>query len=274
MNALKHGILSKELYFSTGKDYLSYEQFLELQIAFFESMEPVGILETLLVDRLFATFWRIQRLYIAETGSIRKQVEAHFMQNSLDQIEENATARKDVEHGFFRRMRTSHGCEQLAMNWQSIYETIKESGLPLGKGMARALDEELGGRSGFWKAECVSICNYAFENVEEKPMDAEEEKQILGWALQYSEEMMELFNDFAKFHKGDEEDVRKADFQSKMLPPIADLEKYQKYEAHLQRILMQTLHELQRVQSTRLGKPAPLSAALDVNLNSENGFVS
>ena len=48
----------------------------------------------------------------------------------------------------------------------------------------------------------------------------------------------------------------------------------QRYEGHLHRMLMQTLHELQRVQSNRKGEPALHSAAVDVTLDSENGFVS
>ena len=67
----------------------------------------------------------------------------------------------------------------------------------------------------------------------------------------------------------DEKDVQNADLQSKMIPPLEELEKLQRYDAHLQRVMMQTLHELQRVQSVRLGMPTPLAAALDVTLNSE-----
>jgi hypothetical protein len=59
-----------------------------------------------------------------------------------------------------------------------------------------------------------------------------------------------------------------------LLPSEADVQRLQRYESSLQRAFFQTLHELQRVQSMRLGKPAPLAAALDVTLNNENGFFS
>lgn len=273
MNAYRHGILSRHLYFSTGDDDLSHEDFLNLQIEFYESMQPVGIIEQQLVDRLFATFWRMQRLYIAETGYIRLQLESQYMQHSIDQMEENAKAKRERVDGFFQRMRTSHGCLQLADGWQAVLETIKEKGLPLGKGMTKALDEELGGHAGFHKAECVSICNHAVQNKENDPMDAEEEKRITGWAIQYAEDMLDFFRSAASLHEIDEREMQSARKQSLMIPPMADLEKMQRYDAHLQRVMMQTLHELQRVQSKRLGHPAPLAAAVDVTLDSENGFV-
>jgi len=165
-------------------------------------------------------------------------------------------------------MRTSHGCDQLADSWQAVYVSIEEKGLPLSKGMARALDEEMGGASGYFKAEHVSIFNYIIENEGgDKPLTPEEEKQINDWALQYSKELTEFFRGISECHEWNEKDIRRADRESKMIPPLGDLEKMQRYDAHLQRVMLQTLHELQRVQSLRLGHPAPAPAALDVTID-------
>ena len=266
MNALTHGILSHHLYIPNNS-YMTKEELVEFQSAFVESMQPEGMMETLLVDRLIATFLRLQRLYIAEAGSVMKQIEGHTIQLVMDQIEANALARNEGELGFLKRMRTNHGCSQLADAWQAIAETIEEKGLPLGKGMSRALDEELGGRSGFYKAECVSICNYAVQNkkIADPPMDEEEEARVTQWALQYARDLESFFRSSSEMHEWNEEDLRKADKKSKMLPPLADLEKMQRYDAHLQRVMIQTLHELQRLQSLRLGYPVSAPAALDIN---------
>ena len=273
-NSLKHGILSRHLYIFTGEED-DYVEFVEFRHTFFAEMCPVGLVETLLVDRLFSTFWRLRRLHIAETGFIKKQVEPHFMQEAVEKIVDQGTARKDIENGFFRQMRTSIGCSHLANGWQAVVESMQEKGLPLSVGMTRALNEELGGNSGFWKAEYVSQFNWIVQNKGgSKPMNAEEEKKFNECALDYAKQLCEMFQGFAEILKNDEEDVRKADLQSKMIPPPAELERIQRYDAHLQRVLLQTLHELQRVQSVRMGRPAPLAAALDVTVDSENGFVS
>ncbi len=273
LNAMQHGILSNHV-FVHGHDDTEYTDFAALRDTFFEEMQPVGVIETLLVDRLFATHWRMKRLHIAETGMIEKQTSSAFVHRILSVIEENSLSRQDVERGFFRRLRTSIGCSQLADGWKAVAEHIKEHGLPLPPGMTRGLDEELGGRSGYWKAEAVSVSSYAFENREQKPMDEEEEREVLQWALQFAEELEDFFRGTSQVLEWDEETMRKADLHSKMIPPLDQLDKLQRYDAHLQRLFMQTLHELQRVQAARCGGPAPLPAALDVTLNSENGFVS
>lgn len=267
LNALKHGILSSQLYIFCDVG-MSREEFSEFLGSIFEAMQPVGMMEELLVDRLAATFLRIQRLYTAEAGAIRKQLEGHLIQSAIKEIEDNATARNEGQVGFFKRMRTSHGCAQLADCWQAVYESIKEEGLPLSKGMKRALDEELGGRSGYFKAENVSIINYIIENNGgEKPLTDEDRKTFTERALKYSEELMTFFRGISECHEWTEKEIRKADKQSKMIPPLADLEKLQRYDAHLQRVMLQTLHELQRVQSLRLGHPMPPTAALDVTVD-------
>jgi hypothetical protein len=54
--------------------------------------------------------------------------------------------------------------------------------------------------------------------------------------------------------------------QQRMLPDGAALDKVLRYETHVSRQLLQTLHELQRLQAARAGQPAPLPAALDVTV--------
>jgi len=270
MNAMKHGILSQHVFVATGGKITEYEEFNAFRETFFEEMQPVGALETLLVDRLFAAFWRLQRLHIAESGFIRKQTESHFMQSFVERCEAEGRARNDAENGFFRRMRTSIGCLRLSEGWQVIYESIKEKGLPLSKGMADYLDKEFGGNSGFHKAEMVAQLNWIVTNKGGlKPLTDEDKKEMEKCALDYAKNLWDLFKGFSEVLEWDEKDVQNADLQSKMIPPLEELEKLQRYDAHLQRVLMQTLHELQRVQSARLGRPTPLPAALDVNLNSE-----
>ncbi len=273
MNALQHGILTSHLFIPTSADPTDSKGFAAFLELFFEEMQPEGILETLLVDRLFATFWRLRRLHIAETGFIRKQVDPHSMQQALEKIEEHGNARKDVENGFFRRMRTSHGCSLLADHWGVIAKTVQERGLPLPEGMAYAVDWELGGRSGFHKAESFSNFNYIVLNKGgNKPLSADDEKKFNEYALECAKDLYGLFRSVAEVLELDEEHVQKADLQSKMLPPLSDLERLQRYDAHLQKTFLQTLHELQRIQAVRLGRPAPPSAALDVTLNSDGGF--
>jgi hypothetical protein len=64
LNALRHGLLSKEILLP-GED----EQALsELSDHLRAELKPVGEMENLLVDRIIASYWRLRRLGRVETG--------------------------------------------------------------------------------------------------------------------------------------------------------------------------------------------------------------
>ena len=274
MNAWKHGILSKHLFVSTGADFSDYKEFADMKDCFFEELQPVGIVETLLVDRLFSTFWRLKRLHIAEVGFVEKQQVNQFMQSVFDKMEKYGTDRRDAENTYYQRIRTREGCKHMETMWQAIHEKLKEHGPPLTKNMISNIKYELGGGSGFYRVEAFCLFNDILRDKEAEKLTEEDEKRMTGWMMDTAKDLYEMFKGLAEVLEWDERDEQKADQKAKMIPPIQELEKIQRYDAHLQRLMLQTLHELQRVQSARLGRPAPLAAALDVTLNSENGFVS
>jgi hypothetical protein len=51
-----------------------------------------------------------------------------------------------------------------------------------------------------------------------------------------------------------------------VLPPAETLDKVMRYEAHLNRQMLQAPHELQRLQAARAGAPVPPPAVLDVTV--------
>src|SRR5215203_1624605 len=64
LNALKHGLLSREVLLP-GEDE---EALRELGERLRAELQPVGELENLLVDRIIAAYWRLRRLGQVETG--------------------------------------------------------------------------------------------------------------------------------------------------------------------------------------------------------------
>lgn len=65
-NALKHGLLSKEVLFA-GEDE---EGLLELEKRLRSELKPATELELLLVDRMAANFWRLKRALGMEWGDV------------------------------------------------------------------------------------------------------------------------------------------------------------------------------------------------------------
>src|SRR5215203_2951282 len=96
LNALKHGLLSQEILLP-GEDE---EALRELGEALRAELQPLGELESLFVDRIIASYWRLRRLGRVEAGIFawqlyrelreRAQREARsYKRNFLDDIIEN-----------------------------------------------------------------------------------------------------------------------------------------------------------------------------------------
>ena len=62
-NALKHGLLSRETVLYTE----SRTAFRALAASLLEHLQPVGVLECLLVDRIVANTWRLRRVHVVES---------------------------------------------------------------------------------------------------------------------------------------------------------------------------------------------------------------
>lgn len=69
MNALKHGLLSKEIVLPTEND----ADLLELEKRLRSSFLPVGELEHALVDRIVSSLWRIRRALAVERATMQHE---------------------------------------------------------------------------------------------------------------------------------------------------------------------------------------------------------
>jgi len=75
MNALKHGILSKEAVVHGRFIRESDREFAALHRRFWEHLNPVGAVEEMLVDEIVTTHWRLRRALKAESGEIALSVD-------------------------------------------------------------------------------------------------------------------------------------------------------------------------------------------------------
>lgn len=73
MNALRHGILSAEAVLTRGELKESREELEALRDQLFRDLQPVGLIEIMLVDKLLMLYWRHRRVVRAERGAIEAQ---------------------------------------------------------------------------------------------------------------------------------------------------------------------------------------------------------
>ncbi len=70
MNAVKHGILSKEVLVRGLNLKESSREFTALHQRFWQELNPVRPVEEMLVDQIVTTHWRLRRALTAESGEI------------------------------------------------------------------------------------------------------------------------------------------------------------------------------------------------------------
>src|SRR5215208_1756330 len=78
LNALKHGLLSKEILLP-GEDE---EALRELDERLRGELQPVGVVEDLLVDRITSLLWRLRRLGHVEAGIFALELYEHLLERA------------------------------------------------------------------------------------------------------------------------------------------------------------------------------------------------
>lgn len=71
LNALRHGLLSREVVLENGENRAEYDLMLEELVA---EYQPIGMIEEMLVDRIASCYWRLGRVIRCETGALRRQL--------------------------------------------------------------------------------------------------------------------------------------------------------------------------------------------------------
>ncbi|NIV94068.1 hypothetical protein GWN42_15070 [candidate division KSB1 bacterium] len=74
-NALKHGLLAKEIVITVGEGAEDPEEFGQLLDDLQNELGPVGTIEEMLVEKIAAAYWRLRRALRYEVGLIRKKTD-------------------------------------------------------------------------------------------------------------------------------------------------------------------------------------------------------
>jgi hypothetical protein len=81
LNALKHGLLSNEILLP-GEDE---EALRELDESLRGELQPVGVVEVLLVDRITSLLWRLRRLGHVESGIFALELYEHLLERAREE---------------------------------------------------------------------------------------------------------------------------------------------------------------------------------------------
>jgi hypothetical protein len=292
-NAIKHGLLAREVVITAGDGEESLEEFHALTQRLLESYEPVGVVEESLVQTIAACWWRKARVIRAENGEIRERLDSVRMDRyfrSSDQFNlamavgevagngdlfsaQNQADRKVSTTGrlsALQSFQTNVRGHRLGLAYlKDLLENVKsevESGGQISEGIWQSL------LSAFWVSDyllartCFSSCPPEAKVEGRPPQNVEEEKvdKKRPDVVAVIDNRLKRIGLLEKHALKREKLAGDAEARAFSLPPADATDKLLRYEAHLDRQLYRAMDQLERLQRQRRGENVP--PPLNINL--------
>jgi hypothetical protein len=251
-NAEKHSKLSRTLLVSSQSNQESSSEFSALCDEYYASLDPVGPLEEMLVDRIVSAVWRMRRAHHVESGEIAMNLER--TEQKSDEINPVATLLKAAEatnrEDVLKSLEKSvPGCEYVLTHLREAHAAVRRDNL-LTKDTFGRLYKAFRGRG---KAVTDPLLKKVFPleiNLAKIDPDILQEHQkglldLLDRQIQYFEEILATLC-------SDPDPGTRARQDAAMLPGGHTLERILRYETVLERQIFGSMAQLEKLQSRRL----------------------
>ncbi len=271
-NALKHGLLAKEVVITIGEGAENPEEFDALLEALQTQLVPAGTLEEMLVEKVAVAYWRLRRAYRYEVGLIRSE---------LDTATDDFYSEEDWQHKKVNK--TDEEIDQEIEQEKEGIENWKKEKRDLtrmhkkGKFLEEIYDWE---ENWEWLEEKVQYLVAQDEDYD--GFDPESLRKSLNNNAEWSDDqiwkaLIEICEEKMQEHKDDivslEKDKKKNKLRLQVIrklgniPSRHELDRLLRYEGAIERQLYKALNQLERLQRLRAGDnvPAPVEVNLDVN---------
>lgn len=260
MNALKHGILSREVVVRGLHIKESRRDFAALHRRFFDELAPVGPVEEMLVDQIVTAHWRLRRALTAESGEIALSVDGGQWNRKTNSLK-SATLLWEFDESLFLTMRDSAFGNRFVENQlRRVIASVETEG----DLTEAAIQEVMFRGKPYWLTEQLEKLRQKAqpnpEGLDETALREKRKASILAH-LRCELNLAEWQKDRCEERERKEEESRQA---AAALPSLDTLEKIMRYETKLERQLYRAMAQLERLQRIRQGEavPPPVSVAV------------
>lgn len=260
MNALKHGILSRQVLVAGQHYQEDRKEFEALHRRFWEDLQPEGPMEEMLVDQIVTAHWRLKRALIAESGAIALNVDKGHRKRAKG-IHPVLQWMQWRAHGdpIYAMQNSSTGSAVL-MNWvRAMRATVEQEGR-LTKEAVQKLITHFGGEP-----------NVLTKSMEEMRLKLEAEPDTPESAARKHDEALAFLdrkmNDLrlSRDRCVEDEEQEEDSMQAAAILPSGDvLDKILRYETKLERQMYRAMAQLERIQRMRRGELIPAPISVDV----------
>lgn len=274
-NALKHGILSKEVVITAGDGAESREEFDELLQSFVEELNPVGAVEAMLVEKIAVCYWRLRRVLRAEVGQIRQRTDTFYYRREIQQAQELEVEDAGLfgvsVKGYERLTRNSVGIKRLLGALTDAAGDIKRKGF-IDENALLEVAESFEGSGLEVELEFLNQCiteecreriaeEWGYEG--ELPSPDRCRKEMLRLIASKKRELKRMLQEAQAREKLEAQSA----LASFSIPSEDVIDKLLRYETVIERSLYRAIHELQRLQSARMGQSVAAPAVLDIDVS-------
>lgn len=297
-NAIKHGLLVREIVITDGDGEESLEEFHNLVERLCTDYEPVGIVEESLVQTIAACWWRKARVLRAENGDIRKRMDTLAMDRTLrnsDKVNLDL-ALLAMDYNLFS---ATNQADQMVSTrdrfyaLQELLSTLRKdcTGLTWLREYLEVARTEIA-RDGYISEKLrkrifrdFSFLDFVFATdilylgrAKDKSQDPSSKKDAdtevdaedpfeeirPKFVIASIERQLKKISELERYATEREKLASDAEARSFSLPPADATDKLLRYEAHLDRQLYRAMDELERLQRRRRGEGVP--PPLNINL--------
>ena len=271
-NALKHGLLAKEVVITLGDGAENPEEFNALLEDLKTQLLPEGVLEEMLAEKIAVAYWRLRRACKYEVGLIRDKLD-NTTDNFYGGTDWEGRKYHKTDEEIDQQIKEEKDSVQAWEKDKKEFNTMHKNG--------KQLDETYNWEDNW---------NWLYEKVYELlPEDCgcgmqppEEIRQTLNSRLDWSDDaiweaLIQVCEDRIEHHKGQIQDLKKQKHKNKRklqvfaklgnVPSKEELDRLLRYEGAIERQFYKALNQLERLQRLRSGDnvPAPVEVAVDVN---------
>jgi hypothetical protein len=256
MNALKHGILSRQVLVSGQHYQEDREEFEALHQRFTEDLQPEGPLEEMLVDQIVTAHWRLRRALTAESGAIAMRVDKGHRKRAKGTHPALLWMRwKALGDPIHPMEESSLGCGVLISYMRDVRAEVEQAGMLTGESVQRLV-----ARFGEPNILTKSLEDLRLQ-LEAEPDGPDLAQRKRDKALAFVDRKVDSLYLSKERCVEDEEHEDASRDAASVLPSGEELDKILRYETKLERQLYRAMAQLERVQRMRRGEaiPAPLS---------------
>jgi len=271
-NALKHGLLSKEVIIPAGDGRESKAEFGRFLAQLYIDLQPNGILEEVLVEKIAVCYWRLRRVLRCEIGEIRKDLDSVRLKEIFKRLDEVRFEKQflGLDDSRHKLEKNSLGLDYLIGVLEDVRGLVEEVGYVPEEAQKKLL-KNFGTEENqlpFW---CFVFTNMATEGPQEakenpeKYGDTPTPEQCKGMILKLIDDEKEKMEGLKKMVKEKEELETEAKIFSLALPSKESMDKILRYETTLERQLYRAVNQLERLQRQRKGETIPPPISVDVS---------